>query len=389
MPFKGDNQKLIMEVQVTKFLREIYRIIRDVILFPMNLFHIKNVINNKTYYPEKERKSKGKRIAENILCLLKYHEVNIYYNSYGLDVKDFHDENNYIPHRKFVLSREQGNQKVKCTETGKYNYIVLLRDKYVFAAYLASTLGKKYIPQNIGVLDNKKVFLIETNTWVSREEFFSRTFQCVFKKIDGECAEGVYLVKVSDGIVEHDGVKENWKEYCKTISNSRILIQKIIQQHEKVAKLNPNCVNTIRIVTLSNRKQDIGVFSAFLRLGITKDSFVDNRAKGGVGVGIDLDTGCLKTYGFAHDAFGTKLDAHPLTGVIFKNYQIPYWEEIKKLAKDAHKQFYELQSIGWDIVVTPTGPVILEGNDDWEIGGPQDTEGGLRQKWMELTETRI
>lgn len=378
-----------MEVQVTKFLREVYRILRDIMLFPQNILRIARLINNKTYYPEKERKSKWKRIAENILYLLKYHEVNIYYNSYGLDVKDFHDENNYIPYRKFVLNRDIGNQKIKWTETGKYNYIVLLRDKYVFSAYLASTLGKQYIPQNIGILDNENVFLLEMNMWVSCEEFFSRTFRYVFKKIDGECAEGVYLVKVSEGIVEHNGVKENWKEFCNRVSDNRILIQKIIQQHERVAILNPNCVNTIRIVTLSNKKREIAVFSAFLRLGVAKDSFVDNRAKGGVGVGINLDTGCLKTYGFAHDAFGTKLEAHPLTGVIFKDYQIPYWEEVKKLAEDAHKQFYELQSIGWDIAVTPTGPIILEGNDDWEIGGPQDVEGGLRQKWMELTETKI
>lgn len=50
-----------------------------------------------------------------------------------------------------------------------------------------------------------------------------------------------------------------------------------------------------------------------------------------------------------------------------------------------HKQFYELESIGWDIVITPNGPVILEGNDDWEIGGPQDTSGGLKKRWIELT----
>ena len=41
------------------------------------------------------------------------------------------------------------------------------------------------------------------------------------------------------------------------------------------------------------------------------------------------------------------------------------------------------------IVITPNGPVILEGNDDWEIGGPQDTSGGLKKRWIELTKKRI
>ena len=35
------------------------------------------------------------------------------------------------------------------------------------------------------------------------------------------------------------------------------------------------------------------------------------------------------------------------------------------------------------------GPVILEGNDDWEIGGPQDTSGGLKKRGIELTKKRI
>lgn len=378
-----------MKAKVVGILKEIYRVFRDVLLFPKNLLRTGKMVNSVTYYPEKERKSKGRRLMENILYLLKYHEVNIYYNSYGLDVKELYNEKDYIPHRKFVLNRERGNQKVKSTETGEYNYIVLLRDKYVFAAYLASTIGKRYVPQSIGIIHNREVFLVNKNRWISDEEFFNCTFQYVFKKIDGECADGVSLVKVSRGMVEHDGVKESWEDYCRKISVNRILIQEVIQQHEKLAILNPNCVNTIRIVTLSNNLREIGVFSAFLRLGVTKDSFVDNRAKGGIGVGINLDKGCLESYGFAHDAFGTKLEAHPLTGVVFKNYQIPYWDEVKTLVVNAHKQFYELQSIGWDIVISPVGPIILEGNDDWEIGGPQDTGGGLRQRWIELTGTKI
>ena len=43
--------------------------------------------------------------------------------------------------------------------------------------------------------------------------------------------------------------------------------------------------------------------------------------------------------------------------------------KVKELVINANKQFYKLESIGWDIVITPNGPVILEGNDDWEIGG--------------------
>lgn len=126
------------------------------------------------------------------------------------------------------------------------------------------------------------------------------------------------------------------------------------------------------------------MFAAFLRLGASEGSFVDNRAKGGLGVGIDLSKGVLMKYGFVHDEFGLKEEQHPLTGVEFAGYEIPFWKEVVDLVKNAHAQFYSLQSIGWDIVITEKGPVLLEGNDDWEIGGPQDTYGGLKKRWNEL-----
>ena len=70
-----------MEAQVVRVLKEVYRTFRDVLLFPKNLLRTGHIVNSVTYYPEKERKSRRRRLAENILYLLKYHEVNIYYNS--------------------------------------------------------------------------------------------------------------------------------------------------------------------------------------------------------------------------------------------------------------------------------------------------------------------
>ena len=144
-------------------------------------------------------------------------------------------------------------------------------------------------------------------------------------------------------------------------------------------------MNTIRAVTIQGKSGAISVFSAFLRLGANANTFVDNRAMGGFGVGIDLKTGRLMRYGFPHDSFGVKTETHPLSGIVFEGYQIPWWPETLELIQNAHRQFYELQSIGWDVVITENGPILLEGNDDWEIGGPQDTYGGLMKKWIEMT----
>ena len=356
-----------MQAQVVEKMRNVYRVCRDIALFPKNLLKVKRIVDGHTYFPEKRRKPKSIRLKENLAYLLKNHEVNIYYNSYGLDIVGFHNEKDYISHREFILNRYDGNNRFITSHTGEYNYITLLRDKYVFSAYLASTLGQEFVPKSIGIINKGKVYLTESKEWLSVNEFLEQNFVYVLKKIDGECADGVSLVKNFEGRIISSEKEYTKAEYIRKLSSSRILIQECLQQHESIEKINPNCVNTIRIVTLADDNGNIGIFAAFLRLGVVKDSFVDNRAKGGLGVGINLETGKLREFGFAHDAFGGKLSAHPLTDVIFKDYQLPYWNEVKELVINAHKQFYELESIGWDIVITPNGPVILEGNDDWEI----------------------
>lgn len=44
----------------------------------------------------------------------------------------------------------------------------------------------------------------------------------------------------------------------------------------------------------------------------------------------------------------------------------------------------ELHSVGWDIAIGDAGPIFIEGNDNWEINGPQICNGGLRKEFNEL-----
>lgn len=359
-------------------------LINSILKFPKRVVSIQSIIDKKTYYPEYERKDKSEMWKDNFLWLIKNRELNTFYNSYGLDAKDFHNANDYLSNYDFTLSRTIGNQQLKYTPTGSYNYINMLRDKYVFSSYLSSVLGEQYVPKTIALIDGDRVFDREMHKWISIEEFFSTNKKVVFKLNDGECAEGVELVEISNGCIVQKNDKISWKEYIQKWNGNRILIQDVVKQHDDVSVINPYCVNTIRIITIKGKSGAVNILAAFLRLGADRDSFVDNRAKGGLGVGIQLQTGKMMKYGYAHDSFGVKEDVHPVTGFRFENYQLPYWDETRALVCEAHKQFYDLESIGWDVVITTTGPILLEGNDDWEISGPQDTSGGLKKKWDEL-----
>ena len=132
-----------------------------------------------------------------------------------------------------------------------------------------------------------------------------------------------------------------------------------------------------------NKNGNVYVLAKLLRVGTKKTGNVDNTSKGGIAIGIAND-GKLKKYGFQKPAYGGKTIEHPDTKVIFENYQIPFYEEAKQLVKKAHKYFYNITSIGWDIAITPNGPTIIEGNDNWENGLLQVTDRGLKRDWKEV-----
>ena len=80
---------------------------------------------------------------------------------------------------------------------------------------------------------------------------------------------------------------------------------------------------------------------------------------GGSAVLIDMQTGKLTGTGI-----DKKLNEHECsaTGIRYDGYPVPYWEEIKQLCLDAALVNDQIHFIGWDVAITPEGPVLIEGN---------------------------
>ena len=94
-------------------------------------------------------------------------------------------------------------------------------------------------------------------------------------------------------------------------------------------------------------------------------SFLDNWNSGGVAVGINTKTGTMAKWGFFKPGYGTKTDKHPDTHIIFEGLEVYQWKQIVEFATTAHKLFYGIYSVGWDICFTTEGPILIEGNDNW------------------------
>ena len=58
----------------------------------------------------------------------------------------------------------------------------------------------------------------------------------------------------------------------------------------------------------------------------------------------------------------TILEQHPVSGKSFAGFQVPAWDDVKKIACQGHSMFPEYGVFGWDIAVTDDGPLIIECN---------------------------
>jgi hypothetical protein len=56
---------------------------------------------------------------------------------------------------------------------------------------------------------------------------------------------------------------------------------------------------------------------------------------------------------------------------------LPYWQNLVKHTHAGHQQFLDIATLAWDWVITPIGPVLLEGNSGWGTATPQLLRGGF------------
>lgn len=368
-------------------MKKIYKIIIRVKLVfqSLNQFRKDKPWQQESYYPEfaDRRKSIQQIKKEQRNYIMRYSRPNDFYFLYGFDIKDFRNPEEYVDY--LTVFRSVRNRLNKSANSP----FVVLRDKFLFGI-VAEGLGIN-TPHNIALIDGENLIGINGEMAAGAEGMKINELQTLFpnldafaKIIDGECANGVFHIEVKDGIVYVDGEKCGMDKLEQIFSDRRYVLQHRISQHESLNAIFPKSINTIRLVTVYNKKSnEVEVLSAVLRVG-RGNNHVDNWAAGGLSIGIDIEDGALRKYGFYKPGYGTKATIHPDSNVKFEGYHVPYLNEAVKLAKRFHYYLKGIHSIGWDIAITPTGPCFIEGNDNWEISLMQVCNHGLQGKFEEL-----
>lgn len=143
------------------------------------------------------------------------------------------------------------------------------------------------------------------------------------------------------------------------------VIEDCAEPHPYALQLFPHAINTIRVFTLKDEYGAPFIVGAAHRFGGKANSLIDNFTQGGVSCGIDMETGVLQSGVSNPGAHSTMFhERHPVTNAVLAGIRVPFWEEVKTLALDLASYFGDLNYAGWDIYVSPTGPMIIEGNGD-------------------------
>lgn len=243
----------------------------------------------------------------------------------------------------------------------------VLDNKYLFHQHLSDF--DEYLPKVYGVVyDGDFVSKnggeqIEIGDWlVDQIEWPTKL---VIKPIVGLGGKEVHIIDLSSEVIRIDGDPVSKQELVSSVSDfDKMIVTDFAHQAEYANQIFAKTANTLRIITLLDpESREIILAAATHRIGTEESVPVDNRSKGGICADIDVDTGIIGTGAKATKSGGKQFfDHHPDTGVKFNGMKIPNWEHLTAEISTIAKYLSELPCVGWDVVVTDDGFIIVEAN---------------------------
>lgn len=329
----------------------------------------------RTYVPAEARKSRFRTLTGLAAWALRHAELNDYYFAYELD-RTGSDSGRYMGIRE---GKELIKRVNSWTWTGSRatDYRCLCKDKFLFGEYLAALAFPT--AKNLALYDGSEVLWLDPRGARGLDSVLEADGLDAFcKDAVGAHGQRIFALESRNGRLLVDGKETAVEDLAKRMPVPGLL-QERLSQHPALTAIYPHSVNTFRLVTILRGGKAVP-FKGFMRFG-AKGSRVDNWGAGGPAVAVDLGTGKLSGRGILMPGSGGAFTAsHPETGVRFEGFEIPFFDEAVTLATRLHRFFYGLVTVGWDIAITPAGPVFIEGNNGWEIFALQAIVGGLRHE---------
>lgn len=158
------------------------------------------------------------------------------------------------------------------------------------------------------------------------------------------------------------------------VARGETLIEERIAQHALLEDIAPGTANTTRVTTFVKDDGSVEIINMAQKFGRGKVS--DQGAFGGFYTALHEDG---RAMGMGYDIHGALYETHPDTGVRIADFTLPMMDELRALIAEVALVVPQVRYVGWDIVATEAGPVLVEGNWGAGVFENKPSATGIRQ----------
>ena len=361
----------------------------------LSLTKAKKFIKQLRFLGSFEKKTSIIQLLDMILLGFRYGFSPLEYNLYGFYKKSISrsEKLSFISNEKILkIFRPYLNHK---------SWIPILENKLLFFLYY-SQLGFPVV-EVYGFYYPERGFFLDGSPLREKSDFLrwlnkSDIKGCVVKPLGSLGGKGIMIFEElisSETIRSNDGKNYSLNEVISLMEKDievrqskednykGYIFEEKIEQDPAMNVLSGKSLNTIRVSTLITNNNEILIDFGMLRVG-REGSITDNLHQGGYVVNINVEDGSIgeKTFGYKEEGGPWIEEKEERIKDFFTDCKVPFWHDIVSLAKKAASFSPELRSVGWDIAISKNGPVLMEGNDNWDMVIAQVLSGGY------LTEER-
>lgn len=295
---------------------------------------IKMFLRQSKQVSNKLKKEKGKSKVSTFIdlvhCSVKYKTSPHNYEVMGFADLSKEQRKTFFTFADNIAMMEKYNSK---------KHEAIFYNKFIFSKVFSDFYGRKCIMTN---------YLTEEDF----DKFMEGENKIVYKPVNAAQGKGVEVLDLAD-------FSSATELYKYVMSLPKGIIETWIVQHPAISDLYPKAVNPIRINTVLDN-DELHIMTSTLSIG--HNSKIANASINALFALVDPKTGKVLTDACDYD--GGVYEKHPETGAVFKDFQIPFWKETLEMLEKAARTMHQVRYVGWDIAITESGPVIIEGNND-------------------------
>ena len=216
----------------------------------------------------------------------------------------------------------------------------IFQDKVEFDRVFSDFLRREWMVVEPGNSDELRAFADRLGTIVTKEPI-------------GQAGTGVHRFHAAD--------IDDWQGFHSgLLERGELLVEEVIRQHADLAAVCPGTVNTTRVTAFFDGTET-HILAMAQKFG--RGAVSDQMTFGGFYTMLD-ERG--RSQGPGYDSHGHVHATHPDSGAVIADFRLPMIDQVIAFVDQVARVVPQVQYVGWDIVVTPDGPVLVEGN--WGAG---------------------